>query len=134
MIDFPVQKSITKIHCDDSKLMLLVHWTNGDVSRLPYVWLRDNCPEPHTMNLTNRTKARTMTMKDLDVNVKPEDAKLTSDGTVAITWPKVGLSKYTTAWIQDHDISNPAIQRDRPFRHFVFKTLWNKEVFLKCHK
>lgn len=129
-----ITKSIAKLECDDSNLMLLIRWKNGDLSRLPYVWLRDNCPEPHTMSLTDRTKARSMTMKDLDVNVKPEEVSLMKDGTVAITWPHVGLSKYSTHWILDHDISDPKIQQNRPHRHFAYKVLWNKDIFWKSHK
>ena len=56
--------------------MLEAHWEDGEATRYPWVWLRDNCQCEKCFH--EFTKARLILMKNLDVNVKPQKVEVRS--------------------------------------------------------
>ena len=62
---------------------LTVHWPDGGVSHLPYLWLRDNCPCRQCR--IEQTGEKRVLISDLPLDLCPQDATLEADG-ISIVW------------------------------------------------
>src|SRR5690242_10157179 len=104
----PADPFIINIVPNSLKRWLQIEWSDGVHGRFPFVWLRDNCPAPHTYTLNDRCHARHMMFSALDINVEP--VHCSSDRhSVTIEWPGRKLAKYKSHWLRDRNIDNPSV-------------------------
>lgn len=44
---------------------LVVHWENGEISKYPYLYLRDNCPSPSTIHSNGQKLIETSCINEI---------------------------------------------------------------------
>ncbi|KAI8519039.1 Gamma-butyrobetaine dioxygenase [Branchiostoma belcheri] len=87
-----------------------VEWSDGGVSRFPYVWLRDNCQCQQCFNPDSR--ARLVLMADLDVRLSPVRAEVQAAGSLlTVDWPDGHQSRYDWPWLKARCFSTPALEK-----------------------
>lgn len=84
-----------------------VSWSDGSVSELPFIWLRDNDPG----ELHPQTHERTFDLTSVPLDIQPRSHRLDND--LIIQWPDRDVaSVYTEAWIfahrPGHGLTDPA--------------------------
>jgi gamma-butyrobetaine dioxygenase len=77
---------------------LEVRWPSGDCSRLPYLWLRDNCSCEECRVI--QTSERRFMISDVPVDIAPIATSLDGDD-LTVTWPDGHESRYSGAEIRD---------------------------------
>ncbi|HJO03036.1 MAG TPA: TauD/TfdA family dioxygenase [Acidobacteriota bacterium] len=98
---------------------LTVRWLDGQQSRFPAIWLRDNIPSGrHT-----REGQRLFDIAQLPDRITLSSAALTSDGGLAVTFdPEQIQDVFEVAWLERHRLDRAAREaRDVP------PTLWSGE-------
>jgi len=113
----PVLTTTTKIASvapDLTKRMVQVQWEDGKIGHFPFVWLRD-CAPLATQSDTNpkcsvTAATRTLTLNELNVQVKPEKLMLDPQGdNMMIQWPPYHEVIYKSEWLREHLLSIPAL-------------------------
>ncbi|KAI8513908.1 Gamma-butyrobetaine dioxygenase [Branchiostoma belcheri] len=115
-----------KAALNEAARMVEVEWSDGGVSRFPYVWLRDNCQCPQCFNPDSLS--RRVLMNDLDVNVSPVRVELQAKGSLlSVEWPQGHQSQYDCQWLRERCFSTQALsERERDWQR---KTqLWGAEL------
>ncbi|MDP2291700.1 MAG: TauD/TfdA family dioxygenase [Actinomycetota bacterium] len=80
-------------------------WSDGAVSTLLSLWLRDNAPEL----LHTSTQHRVVETSSIPADVHPAECTVGDDGALHITWAHDDhRSVYPAAWLAAHDYSNGA--------------------------
>ena len=90
--------TVESVECGDRTLA--VRWGDGRLSRIHYIWLRDNC----TCNQcgTTETGARVLRLIDIPEDVSPERAGV-EEGWLTIRWrPDGHRSRYEPDWLREH--------------------------------
>jgi gamma-butyrobetaine dioxygenase len=82
---------------------LEVHWPSGKVSRLPYLWLRDNC-QCEQCRVAQTTEKRFM-ISDVPVDIAPLAVSLQDDRLVVV-WPDGHETAYEGRAIAALNVSN----------------------------
>ncbi|XP_078583871.1 gamma-butyrobetaine dioxygenase-like [Branchiostoma floridae x Branchiostoma japonicum] len=122
-----VQESlIEKVGLNGVARMMEVEWSDGGVSRFPYVWLRDNCQCPQCFKPNSRS--RLVLMSDLDVNVSPVRVESQARGGLLwVEWSDGHQSQYDWQWLKERCFSPHAMsERERGWQR---KTqLWGAEI------
>ncbi|XP_078693323.1 gamma-butyrobetaine dioxygenase-like isoform X1 [Branchiostoma floridae x Branchiostoma belcheri] len=115
-----------KVALNEAARMVEVEWSDGGVSRFPYVWLRDNCQCSQCFNPDSLS--RRVLMTDLDVNVSPVRVKLQAKGSLlSVEWPQGHQSQYDCQWLRERCFSPQA--RSERERDWQRKTqLWGAEL------
>ena len=70
---------------------LEVRWPSGDSSRLPYLWLRDNCSCEECR--VEQTSEKRFMISDVPVDIAPISTNLDGDN-LTVTWPDGHESRY----------------------------------------
>jgi gamma-butyrobetaine dioxygenase len=100
---------------------LAVTWHSGGQSRFPYLWLRDNCACAACRDPKNGQ--RLIDILDLPAKPKPVEAALRSNG-VLLSWAgEEHESRFSAAWLADHDLAPTAREMRRAPRK-----LWGGEI------
>ena len=89
----PMQKSSVTMGSD----AVQVDWTDGTASRLPFLWLRDNCGCDEC-RVAQTTEKRFM-VADVPVDLKPDDVTLLGDS-LRIAWPDGHRTRYAGSQIR----------------------------------
>jgi hypothetical protein len=96
---FGSQESIVDVQLHDKELA--IQWSGNKITRLPYLYLRDNCKElafhdTSKQRLSNPAFA-------LDFNIKAKQAVATKDGQqVCVTWSSGEQSHFLSSWLKEH--------------------------------
>ena len=69
-----------------------VHWAHGASSRLPFLWLRDNCNCEECR--VAQTSEKRFIVTDVSVDLEPVDVSLLGDE-LRVTWPDGHLTRYS---------------------------------------
>jgi gamma-butyrobetaine dioxygenase len=83
----PMQESSVSIGSDAVR----VCWTDGTVSRLPFLWLRDNCGCDECR--VAQTSEKRFMVADVAVDLRPADVTLLGNS-LQIAWPDGHLTRY----------------------------------------
>jgi len=106
--------SITKAVQAEERRMLQVHWSWGEVSVYPWLWLRDNCQCKACFHAVS--KCRTFYLHDLDLKIQPLQTKVTEDG-VEVTWSDGHTSFQAADWLIERAFEpHQRVKRDRVHR------------------
>jgi len=105
---------IAAVEPDSTKRMVQVKWEDGKIGDFPYVWLRDCAPlatrpdDDPKCSITAAT--RTLTLNELNVQVKPEKLSLDPQGdSILIQWPPYHEVAYKSEWLREHLLSIPGL-------------------------
>lgn len=80
-------------------------WSDGTVSTLLSLWLRDNSPQL----LHASTQHRVVETSSIPADVHPSECAIDDDGALRITWAHdAHCSLFPSAWLAAHDYSNGA--------------------------
>lgn len=86
-------------------------WSDGRVSSLMSMWLRDNCPQ--SMHAT--TRHRVVETSTIPADVHPSEVSVDAHGALCITWAHDGHeSRFEPAWLLANDYSNGVRRGHRP--------------------
>jgi len=110
-------KQSTKIEAmipDMTKRMVQVRWSDGKVGNFPFVWLRDSAPlaiQPvYNPKCIATAATRTLTLNELNVQVKPEKLALDPQGeSIVIQWPPYNEVAYRSDWLREHLLTIPGL-------------------------
>lgn len=98
---------------------------SGQEGKFLYPWLRENCPEPHTMRLTDISKSRKFQLKDLDLDIKPTTIE-NHVSSLFIKWPGDVCGNYSSGWLLQRNSGDDKVKSDREYLHELEKPqLWN---------
>ena len=75
----PERRPLEVSGLNDHPGMLKVTWDNGRTGHYPYVWMRDNCPCPECLHQSS--VARTILMRNLDINIQAEHIQVNNKQT-----------------------------------------------------
>ncbi|SDP92167.1 gamma-butyrobetaine dioxygenase [Mucilaginibacter sp. OK268] len=93
---------------------LIVYWKNGEVSKYPYLYLRDNCPSPSTIHSSGQKLIETPAINPA---ICPKNSELNNDTEVQINWEtEEHTSLFSAQWLFDHRLSKAAIAERREQR------------------
>ena len=108
--------TIESVECGETTLAL--RWGDGQLSRIHYIWLRDNCTCRQCG--TTETGARVLRLIDIPKDVSPERAGV-EDGALAIRWRPDGHgSRYEPDWLHEHFCSAERVANTR--------RIWGAEI------
>lgn len=100
---------IESVECGDR--ILTVRWGDGRLTRIHYLWLRDNCTCRQCG--TTETGARALRLIDIPEDVSPERAGV-EDGALTIRWrPDGHRSRYEPDWLREHFCSGESAASTR---------------------
>ena len=101
------RSTLASVEFDERVLRL--RWDNAEVSRIPYIWLRDNCSCDQCG--TTATGRRFLRLIDIPEDISPDRAEL-DEGSVVIHWGADGhQSRYESSWLREHCEDAPPIRR-----------------------
>ena len=101
--------TIESVECGDRTLT--VRWGDGRLTRIHYLWLRDNCTCRQCG--TTETGARVLRLIDIPEDVSPERAGV-EDGALTIRWrPDGHRSRYEPDWLRQHFWSGESVANAR---------------------
>lgn len=84
-------------------------WSDGSISKAPFIWLRDNDQQ----ELHPHTGERTFDLTSVPLDIQPIDFEFThtsiiSGTTLVVHWPnKATPSRYYAQWLLDHKLGQP---------------------------
>jgi gamma-butyrobetaine dioxygenase len=108
--------------------MISLHWADGDISRYPAMWLRDN--EPGGFHV--ETKERIFDLLSVDETITPQDIRLGNDGwNLIVRWPDLqGSCSYKAEWLKSH-----APGKSRADASKLSPVTWNSRdgAIVHCH-
>lgn len=113
---------------DNTPDFLTVQWEHGEISRYPYLYLRDNCPSPSTIHSNGQKLIETA---GIDPAIHPENSQLIHNKTeVLIDWNTgTHRSLFSAQWLFDHRLSKAAIasrQKQRAIKEPV--VMWDHQL------
>jgi len=100
--NFSTGRSLAAIYdasTSDSERMVKIQWENKEVSRYPYIFLRDNCPCSVCLNPSSNTRSLD-TVKDIDIDIKPALVQ-SEDNLLKCVWPDGHESVYEEHWLKE---------------------------------
>ncbi|NHA02360.1 DUF971 domain-containing protein [Mucilaginibacter sp. HC2] len=103
---------------------LVVHWENGEISKYPYLYLRDNCPSPSTIHSNGQKLIETSC---INAAISAQNSELRNGTEVLINWDTEDhTSLFSAQWLFDHRLSKAAIAERRQ-QHMAHEPveLWN---------
>ncbi|XP_035663162.1 gamma-butyrobetaine dioxygenase-like [Branchiostoma floridae] len=120
------ESSMENVGLNGADRMVEVEWSDGGVSRFPYIWLRDNCQCPQCFKRDSR--CRLILMSDLDVNVSPVRVESQArGGLLSVEWSDGHQSRYDWQWLKERCFS-PQVMSERG-KGWQRKTrLWGAEL------
>lgn len=94
--------------------MVQIRWEDGKTGHFPFVWLRDCAPlatQPaHDPKCSRTAATRTLTLNELNVQVKPEKLMLEPEGDgIVVQWPPYHEVTYKSEWLREHLLSIPSL-------------------------
>ena len=93
---------------------LVVHWENGEISKYPYLYLRDNCPSPLTIHSNGQKLIETSAINPA---IRPKTSELNNGTEVLINWDTEDhTSVFSAQWLFNHRLSKAAIAERRQQR------------------
>lgn len=84
-------------------------WSDGSISKAPFIWLRDNDQQ----ELHPQTGERTFDLTSVPLDIQPIDFKFShtstiSETTLEVNWPNKGTpSSYSAQWLLNHKLGQP---------------------------
>ena len=106
--------------------VLELRWENGDLSKYPHIFLRDNCQCENCYH--SSIKQRLIdTVFDVDLNVKPKSIS-SCDGEVNLLWEDGHQSSYSYEWLRERKL--PKIDSEAKSRSNcgIEPILWGGEL------
>lgn len=93
---------IRKVDDGSNERVLKVTWSNGRLSRFPYVFLRENCKCNECFHPSSKQRLID-TVRDVDLNLKLiKQATVSVDGaTLRCEWPDGHRSVYSANWLYE---------------------------------
>ena len=86
---------IVAVHMKDRQLT--VQWSNNRTTHLPYLYLRDNCQEPESLDPSSKQRLFNPAFA-IDKDIRAEQVDY--DGQqVCITWPDGHRSRFCSSWL-----------------------------------
>ncbi len=107
--------------------------TAADGSRLdfPFAWLRDNCQCPECFHPISM--ARNVLLRNVPVDIRPEEARLDGEKNVVLTWADGHRSTYSWQWLVERGFTGENARR-RGRRFDRTPRLWGAGADIKRHR
>lgn len=109
-------------HADDT---LTIGWSDGQVSELDSMWLRDHCQMP--VSRDPNSGQRLLNVTDIPGNVSIGDARRIGSDSIEVTFsPEQHTSVFSAAWLRQNCYCINSAFDDRSASR---KTLWQRDSF-----
>ncbi|WP_028671198.1 TauD/TfdA family dioxygenase [Saccharospirillum impatiens] len=100
---WPIEAHLVEVH--HSLRQVTLHWSDGRVSNLHSVWLRENAGDDSTVNPA--TRERILDLSSLDAWPEIDNATVDDSGALCVRFAPEGLSlRFHPGWLRAHDYSN----------------------------
>jgi gamma-butyrobetaine dioxygenase len=94
------QATIASVHLKDKELA--IRWSDNQISTLPYIYLRDNCQEPESLDQTAKQRVFNPAFT-IDLNIKAKQVEMSEGGQqICLTWPDGHRSRFSSSWLAEH--------------------------------
>tara|TARA_B100001250_G_scaffold215762_1_gene185167 strand:- start:245 stop:1369 length:1125 start_codon:yes stop_codon:yes gene_type:complete len=88
---------ISKLEKNNTYLKVI--WSDGEVSKFNYMWLRDNCPSAHDKD----SRHRMFNILEVSQEINPTKYNINKEGKLEIEWSEGNhTSYYDTRWLRDN--------------------------------
>ena len=106
--------------------VLELRWENGDLSKYPHIFLRDNCQCENCYHSSIKQR-QIDTVFNVDLNVKPKSIS-SCDGEVNLLWEDGHQSSYSYEWLRERKL--PKIESEAKSRSNcgIEPILWGGEL------
>eukprot|EP00795_Rhopilema_esculentum_P010422 gene10422-19124_t len=111
---------------------LQVNWDDGDQSKYPFIFLRDNCQCEHCFHATAMQRTCDVVGK-LSVDIKPESTWLSEDG-VTMEWEDGHRSSFSFKWLRDRMFPKPEKEIGSMIDCGLKPVTWGSELAEKIPK
>jgi gamma-butyrobetaine dioxygenase len=108
------------IGADAAGTAVAVRWAEGEPSRFPSIWLRDNCLCPACRHANGQ---RLLDVLDIPDDIAPRRLAVGADGALEVAWSDGHASRYPAAWLAAHELGAAARRLRRPM-----PTLWGADL------
>lgn len=119
---FPFLSQVGALSKDDTRGIVAVTWTDGEIQDYPFVWLRDNCFCSQCYHAESQCR---LSFSDLDITACPESVETIDDGdTVRVTWNQHHHTDLNSTWLRKFRFD----QEPRDDIIAPVHKLWNAEI------